>query len=110
MEEEQRLAHFRILAGDYIQSQWIDQTCHWFKGAAVRFPSINNWLEAQNAVIKREHTLRERFPVGQFLSSAFILVKKWSERRNPTSKNCVSFTRAPTVSLKVWTGAHQWRV
>jgi len=40
--------------------------CHWFEGAAVVFPSANNGLEATNAVIKREHTLRERLPVGNF--------------------------------------------
>lgn len=92
----------------YFEEQWLKKYSKWYEGAAVGFPSTNNGLESTNAVIKREHTLRERLPVGQFLNSVEDLLTKWSEARNAESVNGLSFAERPTASLKEWTSAYQW--
>jgi len=80
----------------------------WYDGYAPGFPSTNNGIEATNAVIKREHTSRERAPVVQFLNSLLELVKKWSEVRSPLSVNCIPFHNIPSISLSLWTAAYRW--
>lgn len=49
---------------DYFNSQWLKTNCNWYEGFAEGYPSTNNAIETTNAVIKAEHTLRERLPVG----------------------------------------------
>lgn len=93
---------------DYFRAQWVDKNNAWFEGAALGQPSTNNGLEATNAVIKREHTLRERLPLGHFFHSAKELVAKWSTSRNPASINCICYAAVRSPSLKHWTTAYQW--
>ena len=86
----------------YFREQWLSKNDLWFEGAAVGQPSSNNGLEFTNGVIKSEHTMRERLPVGQFLSTVLRIVLEWSETRNPESANCiesVSYTHLtlPTI-------------
>lgn len=77
-------------------------------------PSINSTLfvicqkNYLPAVIKKENTLRERLPVGQFLNCMADMVEKWSHRRDLSSVNCLPFAEKPVVSLKQWTDAFQW--
>jgi len=80
----------------------------WFERAAVDYPSSNNGLEATNGVIKRDHTLQTRLPVGQFLQSGSKLLEKWSYARNPASVNCIPFAAVRSHSLAHWTAAYQW--
>lgn len=93
---------------DYFHSQWLAKDNGWYEGYAPGFPSTNNAIEATNSVIKREHTIRERAPVGQFLNNLLELVTKWSTVRNPQSTNCVLFHTIPSISLPLWTAAYQW--
>lgn len=92
----------------YFRSQWIEKNSLWYEGAALGYPSTNNGIESTNAAIKRDHTLRARLPVGQFLHSASNLVERWSRARNPESVNCASFAEVRSYSLKHWTEAYQW--
>jgi hypothetical protein len=92
----------------YVETQWLEKNACWYEGAAVGYPSTNNGLESTNAVIKREHSLRERLPVGQFVNKVVHLVTQWSERRNPNSVNCIEFAEIPRISLQLWTVAYQW--
>ena len=78
-----------------------------FEGAVVGQPSTNNGVEAMNATLKREYTMRDRLQVGQFLNPLINIVKEWSEARNPSSPNCVKFCSRPTASMKTWTNAFQ---
>ena len=68
----------------YFQSNWLMKNNLWYLGAATGYPLPNNGLEATNSTIKREHTLRQRLPVGQFLRKVQQLVGKWSKDRNPS--------------------------
>ena len=91
---------------EYFQQNWITKHSKWYEGAAVGRPSTNNALEATNRVIKMEHTLRKRLPVGQFMNGVGDLIRKWSADRNPASVNCVPFSESYTISLKEWTTAY----
>jgi len=82
-------------------------TTRW-KLEEISSPSTNNGFEVTNAVIKCEHTLRERAPVVQFLNSLLKLVKKWSEVRSPLSVNCIPFHNILSISLSLWIAAYQW--
>jgi len=93
---------------DYFITHWIRSNNSWYEGIAVGHPSTNNGLEATNAVIKQEHTFRERLPVGQFFISLEDLLHKWSVARNPAPVNCIPFKDAPSISLFAWTTAFQW--
>ena len=70
--------------------------------------NLNSGIESTNAVIKAEHTLRERLPVGHFLKETFSLVRKWSLNRNPESVNFIPFADVPSIPLKLWTTSYQW--
>lgn len=59
----------------YFKAQWLDKNYAQYEDAAgIEYPSTNNGQEATNSVIKRENTLPERLPVGQFLNSIVDLV------------------------------------
>lgn len=92
----------------YFNSQWLEKNSKWYEGIAVGYPSTNNGLEATNSVIKKEYTLRERLPVGQFLHNILELLVRWSKERNPESPNFKKFCEVPTISLQQWTCAYQW--
>lgn len=93
---------------DYFEKEWLLGLPNWYEGAAPGLPSTNNGLEATNAVIKKEDTLRERLPLGQFLSCVVKMVRNWSKDRDPKSVNCKHFAETATVSLPSWTSAYQW--
>ncbi|KAK7601962.1 hypothetical protein V9T40_009403 [Parthenolecanium corni] len=93
---------------DYFEQEWLIALPNWYEGAAIGIPSTNSGIEATNAAIKKEHILRERLPVGQFLSCTVDMVKQWSQRRDPASVNSVSFADISSISLPLWTEAYQW--
>lgn len=76
---------------------------NWYEDAAVGLPSTNNGVEATNAVIKAEHTLRVRLPIGEFLGCSSDMVRQWSQRRNPKSVNWTFFNETTIISLGPWT-------
>ena len=49
----------------------------WYEGAAIRQPSTNIGLEANNKDIKAEYILHERQPVGQFMNGIGAILVKW---------------------------------
>ena len=93
---------------EYFQEQWLDTLPNWYEGAALGHPSTNYGIESTNSIIKKENTLRERLPVGQFLHCCVDMVKDWSERRNPTSVNCVHYAEIRSINTRMWTEAYQW--
>lgn len=95
---------------DYFRSQWLHKNFNWYEGISVGYPSTNNGIEATNAIIKKQHTLRERLPVGQFLNSVLSLLVTWSKERDPQSPNFKMFSDVPSISLQQWTLAYHWAV
>lgn len=81
---------------------------NWFEGAASGYPSTNNGIESTNSIIKKEHTLRDRLPVSQFLNKLNDLLIKWSMDRNPELQSYKNFSVKPTVTLKEWTESYHW--
>ena len=77
---------------------------------APGLPATNNGVEATNAVIKKQYTLKERLPVGQFLHTVADILRNWSESRSPANINCKHFATVPTISLSEWTRAYQWAI
>ena len=70
------LAHFKEF--------WIDKNNGWYEGFSNgHIPSTDNGLESVNRVIKEQHTLRERLPVGEYMSNAFDMFRDWSIDRFP---------------------------
>lgn len=65
----------------YSEEEWLKRKCEWCEGAGFCIPSTNNVIEGTNKWIKREHTLRERLPVNQFLNNVAALLVKWSKNK-----------------------------
>ena len=61
---------------EYFEEQWVAKNSKWYEGAGVGLSSTNNGLESLNGRIKREHTLRERLLLGQFLNGVTDLLRK----------------------------------
>ena len=58
------------------KSEWLDKNGTWYEGfASGHIPSHDNGLERLNLEIKERHTLRERMPIGQYLSNAISMIK-----------------------------------
>lgn len=94
---------------NYFEKTWLGENQFWYEGASDQFPSTNNGLESTNSVIKKEQTLRERLPVGQFLEVLKVsLVEKWSYERNPQNPNTKPFATTIKLTTKIWTEAYQW--
>ena len=52
---------------DYEKSKiYLEKITNWYEGF-YNEPSTNNSLEAFNAVIKRQYTMRERLPLNSYL-------------------------------------------
>lgn len=111
LEKWQKKKHSRVNNFlEYFEKEWFQKYPNWYEGAAPGHPSTNNGVESTNAAIKRENTLRERLPVGQFLTCMAEMVEQWSRRRDPSSINCVTFAETPIPSLQLWTEAFQWAI
>jgi hypothetical protein len=92
----------------YMRLNWIDNNKGWFEGCAPCFPSTNNGLESTNAVIKRQHTLRERLPLMRFLEVAkSAIVHGWSSARVSTG---LPFAREAPWTTSCWTAGYHWAV
>jgi len=96
---------------EYFEKQWIVHLPNWYEGSCLFRPSTNNSLEATNSTIKKEHTLRERLPLAQFLQIAISkILPSWSSARDPKNKNCKPFALSPSKSLELWTKSYQWAI
>ena len=87
-----------------MNKMWFSTHKTWYEGVAERMPSTNNGLESFNNVIKKEETLRERMPVGQFVSQCLVSASRWSKQYSFDK----SIATKPTISLEDWTSAYQW--
>ena len=57
---------------NHFKNEWVDKNNGWYEGFTDgRNPSTDNGLEAINGVIKKNHTLRERMSVSQYLTNSF---------------------------------------
>ena len=73
-----------------------------------KYPSTNNDLESCNNEIKRNKTLRERYPLSRFRIVAQNIVGDWSKERDTTRINSKKFSIIPTITTKMWTDGYQW--
>ena len=66
----------------YFQEQWIAKNDMWFRGTVIGQPFTNNSMPSTNWILKREHTMRERLPVGQVLESDLRsrYIVAWNEK------------------------------
>lgn len=84
----------------YMEGQWFEANCNWYEGVAIRCPSTNNALESFNNEIKREATLRKRFPLRRFLTILEKNIQIWSAR--------MDFSKTPIISQKIWLSAYRF--
>ena len=84
---------------------WFSTHATWFEGASLRTPSTNNALESFNALIKNEHTLRERLPLGRFFELCLESVEKWSKEYLLEDRK---FITRPSIDLSLWTASYHW--
>ena len=64
---------------DYYVKEWVKSKLNgWHERLGWYVPSTNNRLESTNQKIKDCHTLRNRAPLGYFLSSLFTIIKRFS--------------------------------
>lgn len=90
---------------EYFDSQWLQKHRFWYVGAREMTPNHNNALETANRLIKDEHTIRERFDLGQFRSVLYTMVETWSlDYINGTKE----FHTSPKIELEQWTNAYVW--
>lgn len=93
----------------YFEMEWLRKNRFWFEGAASNvtpnIPSTNNAIEVANRLIKDEHTLRERYDLGQFRTVLFEMIKTWSLAYVNGAKE-VHIN--PEIDLKQWTAAYAW--
>jgi len=95
----------------YFKTQWLIHLPNWYEGASPGNPSTNNSLEATNGTIKKEHTIRERLPLAQFLNVAVAkILPSWSTERDISNLNCKRFAEVPSKTLNLWTKAYQWAI
>ena len=72
-------------------------------------PSTSNGIESNNRVIKDNHTFRERWPMGRFLSKSKEIVESWSFERNPDDNiNAKVFHFVPVIETKLWRSAYEY--
>lgn len=93
----------------YFDSEWLRKNRFWYEGASSNMmpniPSHNNAIEVANRLIKDEHTLRERFDLGQFRSVIFEMLQAWSLAYVAGEKE---FHYSAEIDLKQWTEAYTW--
>lgn len=92
-------------AMDYFTLEWLRKNRFWYEGVKVNTPSTNNAIEVANRIIKDEHTLRERFDLGQFRTVLFQMMESWSLAYVNGEKE---FHNSPEIELKRWTDAYTW--
>jgi hypothetical protein len=62
----------------HFEHQWLSDLCFWYEGAARMTPSTNNGLESLNGRIKQQYTMRNKLPLGAFMSIAERMLGDWS--------------------------------
>lgn len=106
------VAKWKIVSADameYFDKEWLRKNRFWYEGAASdlisHIPSSNNAIEVANRLVKDEHTLRERFDLGQFRTVIFDMLKTWSLAYVAGEKEVHN---SPEIDLKQWTAAYAW--
>lgn len=89
----------------YFELEWLRKNRFWYEGVEINTPSTNNAVEVANRLIKDEHTLRERFDLGQFRTVLFQMMESWSLHYVTGEKE---FHNSPEIELKQWTEAYAW--
>lgn len=80
----------------------------WYESYLLNNPSANNGLVATNLNIKKQHTLRKRLPLAQFLTAACDIISRWSKARDPISVNVKAFAVKPTIDHSLQQAAYTW--
>ena len=94
---------------DHFKKEWIDKNNGWYEGFTDGYiPSTDNGLESVNGVIKRNHTLRERMTVPQYLTNAFKMIKDWSKDRGDEEKVEKPFQETPNIPDMTWKMAYKF--
>ena len=88
---------------EMFEGNYLKKANKWAEAFSKLCPSTNNGLEATNAAIKENKTLRERLPTNIFMAKMVEIATSWSKRRDEQSINCLSFKHEPSVPLDVWT-------
>lgn len=91
------------------ETEWLQKNRLWYEGACTHItanvPSTNNAIESANRLIKDEHTLRERYDLGQFRSVLFDMLRAWSLAYLTGEKEVHG---SAEIDLKQWTDAYVW--
>ena len=93
------------------KNSWLDSVVNtWYEGYAPGVPSHNNALEGSNNAIKELDTMRDRLPLSHFLKKVEVMLKEWSEKRDPTFNHIDPklWQEKPIISLEDWTKARHW--
>ena len=93
---------------EHFKTEWIEKNKGWYEGFTDgHIPSTDNGLEAENRVVKDNHTLRERMPIPQYMHNSCGMIKDWSLDRFPKEgkKAEKPFCEEPLVTKEYWTMA-----
>ena len=97
----------------YFDDEWLVNHPNWFEGwnnpNNIGAPSTNKGNESINRVIKDQDTFRNLLDLSTFLFTVRKIIRKWSSQRSPSNPNCKRFVDLPTIDLKTWTLAYQWK-
>ena len=66
----------------YFKNEWLSDSHRGWYASYISGVGTNNGLEATNAVIKKERTLRKRLALAFFLKNVCDLANSWSKERN----------------------------
>ncbi len=116
-EKEERDKQEMLEFLEYFELQWFNTQPNWFEGYNhpnnVASASTNNGNESQNALIKREHTLRKLLNLPTFVVVIARMVRNWSYAMSPTNINRKIFHHEPNLldgnrpfekgQLELWT-------
>ena len=94
---------------DHFKKEWVDKNSGWYEGFTEgRSPSTDNGLESVNGVIKKNHTLRERMSVSQYLTNAVNMIRNWSLDREETARCEKPFQDTPKIESSTWILAYNF--
>ena len=95
----------------YFKEEWLDKNRGWYEGYTDgHIPSTDNGLEAENRVVKDNHTLRERLPIPVYMSNAKSMIRDWSLDRFPKADKVAEkpFSESPNITNDTWSLAYDF--
>ena len=95
---------------NHFRKEWVEKNNGWYEGFTDGdIPSTDNGLEAENRVVKDNHTLRERMPISQYLINAYNMIRDWSlDRFAKNQKTEKPFWDSPGISKVSWEMAYNF--